>query len=138
MMFFWQNSYLENQHHNREILEGLARGPYAIWWANRAEERGESLSGVDIYEAAPRTPSRAKKWARSVANEIDRLNNRSLDGLYDLARSYGYPHDRERFGSDLGLQVTGEGVSWTDDVPGTPPRGGREGIILLPHAEFYL
>src|SRR5262245_14944131 len=133
--FFWENPRA-GLGHDPEILEGIGRGPYAIWWANRAEERGESLSGVDIYEAAPRTTTKAKKWAREVADEIVRLNNKSLSELYDLAQSYGYDRDREYFGVDLGGQTTGEGISWTDraDFRRLP----REEPIRLPHREFYL
>lgn len=137
MTYFWENPLVANQRHDPDILEGLARGPYAIWWANRQEERGRSPSG-DVYEAAPRTPARAKKWAREVADGIVALNGRSLSELYDVASRLGYGDDREHFGSDLGLQVTGEGVSWTDDLPSGTDYRAAESAIRLPRREFYL
>ena len=103
--------------HDSDILAGIARGPWALLWADEQEEKGRSFSQIDIYEAAPKTPAWAKKWAREVADEIVKLNNNtSLRYLYDLVSANGFPYDAENFGSKLGCQVTGHGISWSDDT----------------------
>lgn len=118
--------------HDPDILRGMARGPWAVHWANEAEEAGESFSGVDLYEIAPKTPRWAEKWARRLADSIAGLNQASLSELYQHAVSVGYSRDKESFGYHLGMQSTGEGVSWSDDSS-----AGHHGDILLPYYVFY-
>jgi len=117
--------------HDPEIVEGMARGPWASYWASQAEEAGESLPGVDVYEAAPPTPAWAKRWARALAHAVVEANGSELETLYQAALTDGFPHDAESFGALLGLQATGSGVSWRDDVKKTAL------MILLPRTEFY-
>jgi len=126
--------------HVRDILRGMARGPWALYWADREEEKGSSFSGVDIYEAAPEAPAWAKKWARELADKIvllntDRRGRRSerpgLDGLYEEAVAEGFAKDGEAFGYYLGMQAVGAGVRWDDDVSGTNLE------ISVPYDEFY-
>jgi len=118
--------------HDSDILAGMARGPWASHWGDQAEEKGERLSGVDLYEAAPRTPRWASRWAKKLADALVNLNDASLASLYDLAVQQGYPRDSEAFGFHLGMQAVGHGVSWTDDVRGHPDLK-----ILIPDYEFY-
>lgn len=118
--------------HDKEILEGIPRGVWADYWALQQEEKGKSFSGQDIYELAPKTPTWAKVWGKKIADEIVRLNGRSLEGLYDMVKEAGYPRGKETFGYHLGMQAAGHGVSWSDDV-----RGLRHDAIKIPSHEFY-
>lgn len=126
--------------HDADVLRGMARGPWALHWADREEERGRSLSQVDVYEAAPEAPAWARKWARELADKIvllntDRRGRRStlpgLAGLYEEAVAEGFARDAEAFGHYLGMQAVGAGVRWDDDVSGTSLE------IAVPHDEFY-
>jgi len=123
-----------------EILRGMARGPWASLWADEQEEKGESFSGVDIYEAAPEAPAWARRWAENLASKIVLLNvdrrrlsdKPGLEGLYEEALLCGFQKDKEAFGFYLGMQSIGHGVSWTDDLRGKPAIE-----IKLPYDEFY-
>jgi hypothetical protein len=102
--------------HYPTILEGMARGPWSCYWADQQEEAGESLSGQDVYAAAPSTPRWAERWAKKLASSIVSLNGSSLDDLYERAVRDGYSRDPEGFGLHLGMMATGSGLHWTDDV----------------------
>lgn len=116
---------------DEEILRGMARGPWAIQWANEQEEAGESFSGQDIYEAAPEAPRWTKKWARDLADAITSANGiASLEELYQAAVSDGFAKDRETFGYYLGMQAQGHGVSWDDDH-------SADLVIRVPSMELY-
>jgi hypothetical protein len=114
-----------------EILLGMARGPWACAWASEREEEGESFSGMDIYAAAPDAPRWAAEWAERLAYAVSELNGQSLESLYRAAQEAGFARDRETFGYYLGMQATGAGVRWDDDLssPGLKVR--------VPSAEFY-
>jgi hypothetical protein len=122
----------KKKEHNSSILGGIPAGVWADHWATGEEEKGESFSGVNLMDVAPAPPAWAKKWAKKVADEIVEANHKSLDELYELAESCGYPNDREHFGYHLGMQVAGHGVSWEDDAD-----SGCSLKIKLPHREFY-
>jgi len=125
---------------SQEILTEMARGPWASLWGDEQEAAGESLSGVDLYQAAPPTPRWAIRWAEDLAHKIVLANlNRArlsdkpgLEGLYEEARRAGFAKDRETFGFYLGMQSIGHGVNWTDDLRGRP-----DVEIVLPYDEFY-
>lgn len=124
--------------HNKDILKGIARGPYAMEWAERQEERGRSFSGVDIYEAAPNTSAKAKKWGSGLADKIVLLNAKkfqdpsmSLEKMFEMAVAEGFAKDREAFGFYLGMQAIGHGVAWDDDISGSSIE------FELPYAEYY-
>jgi len=115
-----------------EILSGMARGPWAEHWAQEQEEAGERLSGVDIYDAAPATPKSAEKWARELWIALSIANHGlSLEDLYRAAVASGFAKDRETFGFYLGMQATGAGVSWHDDIRGDHVE------IKIPYSEYY-
>lgn len=102
-----------------EILNALARTAWALAWADWAEENGESLSGLDIVDAAPATPASAMEWGRAVLLATEELNGVSIDDVLRRAADAdetepdsGYAED---FGSDLAMMVMGHGVSWFDD-----------------------
>lgn len=125
-----------------EIIDNMARAAWALNWADREEEKGRSLSQVDVFYAAPKTPACANKWALKVANEIAQRNYlgtltpyAAMQELYRKAEEANQAAGRstepaERFGSDIALQVLGHGVSWFDD--------NAEFELNLPHDEFYM
>jgi hypothetical protein len=116
------------------ILFGMAKGPWAIWWADREEEKGRSFSGLDIYEESPFPPAAAVKWAEDVASEYIKLNNvRALEDLAQIATRAGFTKDEESFGMYLGCQATGAGISWSDDCP-----AGSHDLIKAPYREFNI
>jgi hypothetical protein len=119
-----------------EILYGLAKGPWACWWADRAEEKGRSFSGQDTYQECPEPPKGARDWARKVAAQIELVNGKGLPSLYQMAKKCGYPNSLESFGADLGLQVEGTGISWEDRLTGVERLWVLK--IEIPYAEFYL
>jgi hypothetical protein len=115
------------------IMFGLAKGPWALEWANRQEAKGKRLGGVDVYEAAPLPPFEAVTWAEDVASQLVRLNGMSLLDLYQRAIECGLNKSTEQFGALLGCQIAGHGISWTDDLP-----SGCDHLIQRPHREFYV
>lgn len=118
--------------HDPEILRGIARGPWCVYWATQREEEGKSFSGQDIYEVAPEVPRWAERWAKKLADSIIELNGASLIDLYARATGEcGYSRDRESFGVHLGMQATGAGIRWEDAA-----RGG-DLKILVPDYELY-
>jgi hypothetical protein len=131
----------------------MARGVWADLWATEQEEKGKSFSGQDITEAAPKTPAWALKWARGVADKIVAMNQGNhirnylahthvegdpwkkqvtLNDLYLVVKSYGFPHDEDQFGLLLGMQAASHGISWSDDTKGLP-----HDTIELPRTDFY-
>lgn len=125
--------------HDPEILAGIPSGVWADAWATEQEEKGRSFGGgVNIIDVAPKPPKRAKDWAKKVADEIVRLSNAPLEDLYDIAwREYGYKGDKDQFGFDLGMQIVGHGISWTDRADYKLVRENGEDFIKLPRSEFY-
>jgi hypothetical protein len=119
--------------HNKKILYGMAKGPWADFWAREREEMGESFSGRNIYDICPEPPKEARKWAREIADEIVKRNRKSLSDLYQLARADGFSDDEEDFGFHLGCQACGMGLRWDDDLT---PNNTLE--IEVPQREFYI
>jgi hypothetical protein len=116
------------------ILFGIAKGPWALEWANREEEKGRSFSGQDIYKLAPDPPSEAVAWAEDIAAQLMRLNRATrLFVLYALASREGFDKSPETFGMYLGCQAAGHGISWCDDL-----QPGTEKLIDIPHREFHV
>lgn len=118
-------------HHDPDILRGIARGPWSDHWATQQEEAGESFSGQDVYDLAPDAPKWARDWAVKLADVLVALNNRSLADLYQAAVDAGFNRDEESFGVALGLQCSGHGVSWDDDIRNPSLK------IKYPSTEFY-
>jgi hypothetical protein len=122
--------------HDSEILEGIPRGVWADFWAQEQEEKGRSFSGQEITSLAPKTPAWAKQWAREVADEIVKLNGKSLQDLYAMVANREltkpFPYARDQFGLLLGMETVGHGISWLDDTRGLP-----EDAIKLPSRQFY-
>lgn len=118
--------------HDPEVLRGMARGPWALAWADREEERGRRFAGgTDLYEAAPEAPRWTKKWARDLADAIIAANEvASLEVLYQAAVADGFGKDRETFGYYLAMQAEGHGVRWDDNH-------SADLVIRVPDMEFH-
>jgi len=116
--------------HDRDILRGMARGPWADTWAQEQEEKGESFSGMDIYEIAPEAPRWAARWTERLADAIAEVNDTPLSHLFTAAKAVGFPRDEESFGFYLGMQAVGHGIRWDDDV-------STDLKIRVPSMEFY-
>ena len=116
------------------ILFGIAKGPWALEWANREEENRRSFSGQDIYPQAPLPPNDAVTWANDIAAQLKRLNHvSSLEDIFNKAMSLGFNKSTEDFGALLGCQAAGHGISWADDLePGSYEQ------IEIPSREFYV
>lgn len=122
-----------------EILEGMARAAFVTHWADEREEEGESFSGQDIMDVAPRKNSEESvEWANNLAPRIEKANGKSLDELYALASAANEEggggrttQDAETFGHYLAMQAMGHGVAWDDDIA-----GGHD-LIKIPYSEFY-
>ena len=117
--------------HDREILYGIAKGPWADAWANKQEGKGRSFSGQNIYDLCPEPPRTAQRWAWKLAGEIVEANEGlTLEALFLAAREAGFDKSREDFGFYLGCEACGMGISWTDDV-------STDLKIKIPYREFY-
>ena len=118
--------------HNREILHGMAKGPWAYHWAFEQEEKGHSFSGQNIYDLCPEPPRTAKRWARKLADDIATANDGlGLEPLFLAARNKGFSESRENFGAYLGCEADGMGIRWDDDI-------STNLKIEVPCREFYL
>lgn len=131
---------------DKAVLYGMAKGPWSAHWASEQEEKGESFSGTDVYEAAPDPPAWANAWAKKVSGEIVKLNKAKLGiipkfgktSIADIAQNifYAYPEkarpDYEQIGLWLGCQAAGMGVRWTDNLPGK-----ARFSVKVPQYEFY-
>lgn len=129
----------------KDILSGMANILFAQAWADLQEQEHEiSLSGeITDYVPEPVDPAALKK-AQEIIKQIEKLNGKSIeelfhdalvaDGWTDNELDSGWQHKgrfgntAEEFGSDLGMQSIGHGVSWFDDHQKFP--------LKLPHTEF--
>jgi hypothetical protein len=119
--------------HDREILYGMAKGPWADAWAREEEEKGARFSGQNIYDLCPEPPKAAKSWARRVADKIVEANGGlALEALFLAARHAGFDKSREDFGFYLGCQACGMGIQWDDDLSAAGPK------IAIPYDEFFI
>jgi hypothetical protein len=117
--------------HNREILYGMAKGPWAYHWAFEQEKKGHSFSGQNIYDLCPEPPRTAKTWARKLADDIVKSNDGLiLEALFLAARHEGFDETREDFGICLGCEASGMGIRWNDDL-------ATDLKIEVPYREFY-
>jgi hypothetical protein len=128
------------------VLEGMAKGPWSVYWAEEEESNGKSFFGIDVYKEAPTPPAWANRWAKKVSEEIVKLNKRKIGmvlkgiktSIGDIANSifYAYPEkkqpDYEQIGMWLGCQAAGMGINWTDNLPYKAPFS-----LKVPQREFY-
>jgi hypothetical protein len=114
------------------ILYGIAKGPWALHWAEQQEEQGRTFPGEDLYEICPPPPSDAVRWAEDVAAQLVKMNDvKTLEDLMMIAVENGFAKDEEDFGAYLGCEAAGHGVTWHDDLD-------CGSIIKIPDREFYV
>ncbi len=110
------------------FAEAAGRTMFADAWATRMEENGESLSGLDVLEAAPATPREAVLEGATVAGRYEALSGLGIGALYHKALEAHFGpdhavddlsddprHGMDHFASDLACQALGMGVRWDDD-----------------------
>lgn len=110
------------------FADSAGRTMFADAWASRMDENGESLSGLDVLEAAPETPREAVLEGAELAGSYEAVAGCGIDALYRRALQAhfgpGYDfdalegtrkHGLEHFASDLALQALGAGAAWDDD-----------------------
>jgi hypothetical protein len=113
------------------IIEAVAQNLFVQAYADFVEERddGEDKSdlsrpggGQDWYDYAPETSPAALKLARKAVAAVERMNGCRVTTLFKRAtkackdgRCEHRTHNLDGFGSDLGMMMTGTGVSWFDD-----------------------
>jgi hypothetical protein len=118
--------------HDKEILYGMAKGPWADAWARGEEEKGARFSGQNIYDLCPEPPKAARDWAQRVADKIVAANDGlGLEALFLAARHEGFDKSREDFGFYLGCEACGMGIRWDDDL-------STDLKIEVPYDEFYI
>lgn len=121
--------------HRHDIVDAMAKYAYASAWADAYEEKGGSLSGMEIMDVAPPPTPEAKAWAEKTAKEIERMNKGSLDYLLSKAmEADGTPGQEDKwvgeFGYGIAMPSLGHGVHWFDNHEKFP--------LELPHTEFYV
>lgn len=116
---------------DRRVCAGMADTLWADAWASYEEEvEGRHYGGQEMLEIAG-TPDGDQiqeivdwvLWARTKTCEANRVAR--LADLYDQACAADRLADKEldspeAFGSDLGMQIQGSGVSWFDDHAAFP------------------
>lgn len=131
-----------------EIIEAMARNLHVQAYADYMDEAecdedrsdlDRACGGQDWDDHSPETTQAAKDAAAEYAVRIEAMNNGwPLDRLYASATLecsiHGgctkRHHSPEHFGSDLGMMLTGTGVSWSDDH-------ARTGEPKTPDIEFH-
>ncbi len=135
-----------------EIIEAIGRNLFVQAYADfierefEGDEEVEDITdlprpgpGEDWSDFAPETPAAASATALKAAESIERLNGCDLEALYSRATAAcraeprgceARTHTPEGFGSDLGMMLTGTGVSWFDDHANFP--------LKVPHVELHI
>ena len=128
----YRKEHEEYRETQKAILYGMAKGPWASWWANEQEEKGRSFSGLNIYDLCPKPPKAAMDWAKSVYAQIFDMNYPNfVTSLFNMAKKEGFSGDAEQFGFYLGCEASGMGISWDDNL-------STNLKIIVPQREFYV
>jgi len=107
------------------ILDGMATILWGSAWADHADEcKCTNLSGCEITEIMPAIPKEAREHAERIASTYEKMNECSLEALYQRALDADAKEgieacdenaSLERFGECLAWEAMGAGVSWEDD-----------------------
>jgi hypothetical protein len=107
-----------------DIVDGIAEILWAEGWMNHVEEHGcERIGGVDIIDVMPPIPKDARDYAEKWASEVEKMNGKKLDALYEEAmeanvreggEAGGRRSSPEAFGNNLAYMIQGSGSSWFD------------------------
>jgi hypothetical protein len=110
----------------QEIIDSCAWILWAQGWISLQEELPDGVNpgaGGSWDPYVPEVPANVKEGAEKLIAAIERMNDAPIDRLYE--RAIALPGKRytkreptpDRFGTCLGYQATGAGVSWADDYP---------------------
>lgn len=123
----------------RRICAGMANTLWAGAWADHEEEvEGRHYAGQEMLDiAAEPTEDQVREvvdWVLDARGQTCELNKVArLSDLYDQGCAADHANDMEldspeAFGSDLGMEIQGSGVSWFDDHAAFP--------LELPYKEW--
>jgi hypothetical protein len=102
-------------------VEVVARTLWGVAWADWAEENGELEPGGDIFDQVPVTPDDALNLAAAVIRRVEKLNGKTWEQLYAMARTAPGKHHKKPTPADFAYLLTMEmmetGVGWDDDHP---------------------
>ena len=114
----------------RDFLRGVEDALWLPAWASAKEERRERTPRNITRKTADRMPPTVRTMARKFASTLIRLNDASLEEIYERAsQADGGPVDAEELGYYLTMQALGHGVGWEDDH--------EPFEVRLPRAEAY-
>lgn len=90
------------------LVRAMSRTMWALAWADEAEEQDVSLSGVNFYVSAPKTPELAYKRCDCLVTQILERNHVSLPEFIDkyIGEANG---DISKLGFELMMSVSGYG-----------------------------
>lgn len=121
--------FLEN---NKRSLRGdfiyyCAQTLFATSWADYVDAvdsnkpgRGR-LSGKEVFNEMPDViPKEAFDEAMDYTSDLEKINGKSIEDLFESAINAGGEEDIELFAHYLIMQALGHGVSWTDNNPKFP------------------
>lgn len=108
-----------------EFTHGVASAFWVNAYADSEENQGRSIGGgADWTDHAPQPPRKAYEAAADLIAALERVNGKSIDELFELAKAAPRKHswasevtdeDKERFGWYIGMEALGHGVGWFDD-----------------------
>ena len=93
------------------IIHAMARYLWSAAWADVMEERGESLSGMEITACADETPEEAVEWAGELLGEFEKLNDMTIEEVVERER----PSDIYDYGGMMAGNFWGYGIDSIGD-----------------------
>jgi hypothetical protein len=128
----------------QEIIDAAARAGFVQAWASYMEEKGKSpgRGGQDLMDLAPKTPSKAKTWAKKLIDRMEEINGTTAAKMYANAAQISLSHGKggvepETFGHYTAMQALGHGVAWSDDHPAHGYRIPSASFDMLGSRNFY-
>lgn len=122
-----------------DIAAGFAQALFVSAWVSAYEQENCRHKrpwgpGAEILDFAPTVPQSVRVYAQGVLVYIGAINgNRKVENVYiENLELPGHltPPTPHNFGWYLGMEWTGEGVSWSDDHP--------DHGLRIRHGEFHL
>ncbi len=103
----------------QHIADQIGRTFFVSAWASGREERGQSFSGQEIFDVAPKTPEYMERMGLEYVRTMERANQMPMRKMYEQALEKANlsddPDHRDDFGFLTAMQAMGTGVRWTDD-----------------------
>lgn len=130
----------------KEIVDMIAQTLFTTAWADKQDRLAEEGKkhknpgpGGDWMDISPKPNAEAKRAAKKLAAEIEKIYGMDLSAIYTIAASEPGRHTRQAtlrdFGFTIAMEALGHGVSWQDDHPSFRVNGK---VFDPPHIEFYL